>query len=51
MITPNHVARQGWLMVCFAELRLDGQLEPVVGASPILLWYRHTPVTAESEQS
>ena len=37
MITPNYVARQGWLMVCFAELRLDGQLEPVVGASPILL--------------
>ena len=37
MITPNHVARQGWLMVCFAELRLDGQLEPVAGASPILL--------------
>jgi hypothetical protein len=23
-------------MVCFAELRLDGPLEPVVGGSPIL---------------
>ena len=46
MITPNHAARRGWLMVYWAELRLDGQLEPVVDASPIPLWYRRTLVTA-----